>query len=347
LVQHVLATHPLLTAARRGEAVLRAQLDPTSALYPQLRVRDNVRDLGDDLRVGLRWGLSRPGAADAEAHAGEATIRLNRAQVQLLEAQLAAQVRRAHLAWRQSALDLTLADAAQRSAETQAQFSQRSLTAGLISRVAVGRAVLETQLAVSARGAAEHGAHQAEATVRRWADGAAVQKAACQPAAPPSAHPALEAARATAAADLATTDAARREGWAWPTFLEVNWDREAEQDDRLLVGLGFSLGAPFKADAEPATRARAVARLAAVRREVQDAQAAAEAQLVAAQAAVAQQPDLTAARRLLAEARAANADPKARRGLARALARAEHDRASAQLALEAARITMQAVSGGR
>ncbi|MCB9521745.1 MAG: TolC family protein [Myxococcales bacterium] len=348
LVQAVLARHPALEAARRGEAVARAEAQVgLPSPFPALRVRDNVRSPGDDLRVGLRWALPRPGVTDAAEAAGEAGVALTQAELRLIEAEVAATVRQAHLDWRRARLVLAAAERAAARRQAEQTFVERKQAAGLASAVASTRAALATSVARAEVAEARAALAAATDVLRLYAGEGLPGDAPC---APPSGgavddHPQVQAAQALAAQQQAQAEGDRREGWAWPGYFELLYDREPDQSDRVLAGLSFELGKPFEADRTRAVRDREVARLAAARRAVADGVARARARLSAAQAGAAELPDGRSAGALLDEATRGGADPAERLALQQALEELALRRALAGVAAEAARIDLAAALG--
>lgn len=351
LVQHVLATHPLLAEARAGGALTVAEADALTAWRdPEVRVRDDLREPGARWRVGLRMPLARPGVPGALSAARRAARRLSAAEIRVAEVELAAEVRQSHLALRAARAAMANATRRLALAEAAAEVGAERVAVGTSTRIELAAARLDVDEARARLAAAEGDLAMARAAVARWAGGEVGETPCAEAGAAPDEHPGVAAARAAWEGAHAEAAVARREGWPWLDHVELTWDAEPDpDDDRLLLSLAVVL--PFfeglgEADVGRAEEGAKRAAVAAAERSAADAVRLAEAGVAAAEAAAAASVASTAeAEALLGRAADAPVDPRAVLKLQQAIEDARQRAAEAELAREAAAIELRRARG--
>ncbi len=293
-VAAALARHPLVKAAEAGIPVQHVAANAADELpVPEIRARDDARNPGGMLRVGVRVDLPVPGAASARVEAARAEGRHVAAEADFVRAEVAAEVRIAFA-------ELTFAREMRRIRERQRTLAlaRRSeaealLRAGAATVLAEQSAALRVLRAEAALAEAIQEEESAAVAIRRWAGlPPAAGPSAC--AAPPETptdlrtHPSVRAAVEEAQAADANAFAARRDAWAWPTFVELSWDHDDDDGDALLVATGLRLPwASGEADVAEAEATQAVAEARAALEEVEAEVAAARGALASARAALA------------------------------------------------------------
>ncbi len=280
MVEEVLRrARPLLAA---DEAVARAERERGGAVGElEARLRTDVLR-PEDARVGLRWRppIGRGGLAAAS----EAGARLSRAEAEAASAELAARVRADHARVRFARREVALAEGRLALAKERGEATSRRAAAGMASLLLQSREDLRERGAEGELVELRASLTAAEARLAAWGAGTANDEA-CEAGEPrePERHPAVVAALEGIRRTHARGDAEASEGYPWP-WLEVSYDRQPADVDRILLSLGVPLTGPDGAPAAlveaevRAAQARAVRIRDAVRREI----AAATATLKAA-----------------------------------------------------------------
>ncbi len=348
-----------LRAAR--DAVARAERErgtPPGAL--EVRVRDDLRaPWGGAARAGVRYTLPAFGASGAHEAAAEAEIRLVAAENLLLEAEIAAAVRRDHLAVRGAREALAHAREQSRLRRAALEAATRRVEAGTTTLLVKARARLKLATATSKAQAAEAALAAAERRAATWTR-LPPGDAPCVPdtALKDPGDAALEAQPGVLAAEEAITrveargDAKVLESWPWP-FLELTWDREAGGPDRLLLQIGAPIPLPGTSvaavEAARLVRGRAdlTRRRTQVHRAVVDARAELEAATAALAALTSTEEAATEARQVAEEAKAAQASVDETLAVQQTLLDWSRDMASARERVERARIELRRREGRR
>ncbi len=354
-VKRVLAGHPALAAARAGERVEWSRADAVPRLGAfELRLRDEVEDLGEALRAGVRWRLPAPGRESALIAAAQERARMSAAEIITLESALARDVRTLHLAVRRARHTEVFAAHAAVLMATDAQWRQTRVKGGMETQLSAQTAMLEARTARRTLAAARRALAAAEASFVHQVGGPASDDV-CAPTPdedPAALHPAVRAALLRARAVGEDARAATAGGWLWPRFFEITWAREPDAADRafLEVGIPLSFTGPARAAEGEAALAQAKARLQTAVDVTQREIVLAEADLAAriAERDVEPPDEAVAAARAVAErAEAFGGDPRQRLALRRALLREEARRGALAMAVEAARIRLRAARGRR
>jgi outer membrane protein TolC len=353
----ILARDPTLRAARAGLPVARADVDAAGGWDPlEIRVGDNLRDLGRESKVELRLRLPGPGVPGAESSAAEARVELTSAEIRALEVEVAEAARIAHADVRLAAERARLAQAAAAEAHQTADLLTQRARAG--TATAVGET--EARLAAIAADAAATAAERTAARLRhQWVSRAGAQPiendtcAAPDPAsAKLEANPAVAAARAEAWEADATAFAEARSQWIWPSYAQLGWAKDSsgnQRQDRIVFEFGIAIPWPGD-DSGDVAAAEATHRREAADATVASARSAIQAatvQYAEAQAARAdlaeRQTEIDGATALLTRGQAAGAAPSELAGLSKrlrehqkALAEADHAVAVAAAELHAA-----------
>ena len=355
VVQTALNASQAVGAARAGVPLAQAQLDAATAWEtPELRVRDNLAAPGQEPRVGLRVPLPRWGVGDALRGAATAGVALSRAELTLLEAQVALTARLQVAAVRAARRDAALAARGAEIAQTAAADSARAESAGVANGVAETLNRLDTLTARAEADAAVVHLAAAEATLARYAGGLSVDAASpCVGPLPDAATPHTERAHAIAGVAQAERDEAERDLWPWPTFIELAWQRDetgGERTDRALAEVGVALswpgGAPARAARAEAAQvtAQGEAEAQAAERALADARAALDAARAHLARLNSQAPELERAAALADAAERAGAPGSELRALRRKVLDYERARAAAMYAVEVAEA--EVVAGG-
>jgi len=338
-------------AARLGLAQAELARDEGTASL-EIRLRDDANSPGGSRRVGVRWGLPALGTSGARRSAARAQRRLTESDEVLVDAELAARVRRDFLAARSARAALTLAQ--RRLAHTHARLraAERRLSAGTTTAVRRTRAELAHAAAKAAVAGAEAQLEGALARAAAWT-GTRPDDTPCDPELSPTtadAHPAVIAARAEANRSHARGYARTREAWPWP-FLQLAWDQRIGAPDRLLfyVGAPIPLPGDSPADVESARVHARIADAQEVRdrviRGVARARAALEAATDELSAIDGESAQLDAARSVAQRAEAASAAADEALELREALLEWEARRQDAVAAVEGARIELRRQQG--
>jgi hypothetical protein len=348
-VQRALDDHPAVVAARARSAVAAADARGASGWpSPELRMRTDAAL--EDTRVEMRLRLpERAGTGQALAAGARAEQRSAQAATAATRVELARVLRALHLNVRRAQANLTHRAARVTFAERRLAASSARALAGTVTALGEERARLNLARERVEYTRLEADARASMAIATRWL-GAPPDGAPCGPLPTDGAveHPTEVAAREAVAATHAQGYAQAGAGWFWPTFVEAAWDQRAEQDDRILFGVGVAL--PFlgpESSAGASARVQAArAEWGAVRRSVADQRVAAKARFDAAAAAHdAARLDLKRAHALTARASEVGAAAEETLELQQALAEAQHASTLAKLRAEAAAIELRAALG--
>ena len=354
-VERALAEHPALAAARAGQRVEWARADAVPRIGAfEVRVRDELEAPGDGLRARVRWRLPTPGREGAQVAAARERAKMSAAEILLLEAALARDVRMRHLAVRMARHAQQTAAKDAELMEADAQWRKTRVKGGMETELSAQTAVLRARDAQREQAAARRALTAAEAAFAHDVGGPAdaSQCADGPPPTPVADHPRVRAALARARAVDQEGQAEVAANGLWPRFLELTWDRQEDTPDRtfLEVGIPLSLTGPALADVRDTAVARAKAELLSAVEETQRAITLADANLrarVAERDAVPPGKTVTAARAVATQADAYGGDPRQRLALQRALLREEAQRTRLVHAVEAASIRLRAARGHR
>ncbi len=345
-----------LRAARAGLPVLRAErAAATDWSAPELRLRDNLAAPGVEPRVGVRIALPGPGVGGARALAAQEREVLTRAELTLLEAEVAgaARVRVAEVrhARRALAVQKAYAESSRAHAEEMARLETAGMGNGLVGTTTQldalealeeveGRTVdlvaLERGLAVRTGGGRVDDASPCDAAATQ---GLGVHEA--------------RARAARAAADAERVEAVRS-GWIWPSFLEFAWQRDETaglRTDRILaeVGVQLALPGPDEADVAEAkveqVKVESEAELEGARRRFDEAADAVERARAAVLRLERLRPEIERAQALAEQAGRAGAQSGEVRSLRRKVLDHQRRLDDATLALELAVAEWIAASG--
>lgn len=356
VVSAALERSSALRAARAGLPVLRAErAAATDWSAPELRLRDNLAAPGVEPRVGVRLALPGPGVGGARALAAQEREVLSRAELALLEAEvaLAARVRVAEVrhARRALAVRSAYAEASRAHAADMARLESAGMGNGLVGTTTQLEA-LEAVEEVEARTAALETLERDLAV--RIGGGRVDDASSCD--APVSALSSVhqERARAARAAADAERVEAVRSAWIWPSFLEFAWQRDETgglRTDRILaeVGVQLALPGPDEADVAEAkleqVKVESEVEVEAAQRRFDEATRAVEQARAAVRRLEAVKPEIARARALVEEAERAGAQSGEVRGLRRKVLDHQRRLDDATLALELALAEWIAASG--
>jgi hypothetical protein len=356
VVSAALERSSAVRAARAGLPVLRAErAAATDWSPPELRLRDNLAAPGVEPRVGVRIAVPGPGVGGARAMAAQEREVLSRADLALLEAEvaLAARVRVAEVRHARRALGVrsAYAEASRAHAADMARLESAGMGNGLVGTTTQLEAleaveeveartaeleVLERGLAVRTGGARVDDASTCDAPVT---DASSVHEA--------------RARAARAAADAERVEAVRS-AWIWPSFLEFAWQRDETaglRTDRILAEVGVQLALPGADEADVAeakfeqVKVESEAELEGARRRLDEAVDAVERARAAVRRLEGVKPEIERARVLAEQAARAGAQSGEVRSLMRKVL--DHQRRSddATLVLELAIAEWIAASG--
>lgn len=361
-VARVLRMDATLEAARAGLPVARTARRAAGRLPdPEVRLSDNVRDLGQETRVDLRFRIDPLGSGSAEKAAAEAGERLSEAETAALEVDVARETRVAFadVRFRERRLETLRAEVAALRAD--AQLAEERARAGLITAVALEEARLGLAASESALSSAER-SQVARVRALELRVGAPVDPAgACMEPVAPAAQagatsPPPDVRAAWADADAADAEAfvEARSAWVWPTYAQVSWSRDKagnNREDRILVEVGIALPWPGTdgGDVAEARARHAEATASALQRQAASRLETAEATLAGAradrEAIQALRPAVELSRALLEKGRSVLAPASDLAALAKRLRQYELSVADAEQAIAVAEADVLAARG--
>lgn len=263
-VRRALHRHPGPAAAEALALAVRAESGQDERL-PQLRLRGGVRSLTEGGRVGFRVPLPGLGVSAARAEIDRTRLALAHSDTLTVRLDLAEAVRRLHLAVRRARAESSAARARLTIASDAAAYAALRHKAGQTPRLAVTAADLAE---VEARDALTR-ARQEEA--RLAAALAALVGAQAGPGrCADDVYTGLAAAdhRARAEAEHMRAEAtlADRRRWMAPEHVELSWDADPGQSDRVMISVAVQLpGLAIGRDPEGARNRAARAHLEAAR----------------------------------------------------------------------------------
>jgi outer membrane protein TolC len=346
--------HPILRAARAGLKVSIAQVERIGAPGSfEVRARESVSAAGEDRRIGLRWNLPVPGENDARRFAAGARVELSRAEIRMLQAELGAEIRRAHLAVRRARILAEYAEGTAVLETARLGMLQTRLEAGTTTRIALTTATFEQRAAVSEKRVEKSRIREAELSLTRWT-GSMASSGACDASSDtfdPGEHPVVQAARARANRAHGEGAVANRRGWFWPRFVQVSWYRELNEPDRTLLQIAIPLPTPGSSPhaVNAARYERRVEQLGAARQQVtaavEQARARVETQTHALAHVEADGERRREAQTLVVKGEEAGVSSDEVAELKRAILDYDHRRRVAELDLEAASIELRLVVG--
>jgi hypothetical protein len=356
IVAAALERSSTLHAARAGLPVLRAErAAATDWSAPELRLRDNLAAPGVEPRVGLRVALPGPGVGGARAMAALEREVLSRAELGLLEAEVAHAARALIAEIRHARRALTVrsayAEASREHAADMARLETAGMGNGLVgttTRLEALEAVEEVEVRTTELGVLERG------LAVRTGGGRVDDVSSCEASVSAELSIFEEHARAARAAADAERVEAVRSAWIWPSFLEFAWQRDETaglRTDRILAEVGVQLALPGPDEADVAE-----AKLEQVKAESEAQVEAARARFDEAVDAVARaratvrrleemKPEIERARDLAEQARRAGAQSGEVRGLWRKVLDHQRRLDDATLVLELAVAEWIAASG--
>ncbi len=339
-----------LTQARRRLEASRSDVGGTEV---ELRLKDNVRELGEEIRVGLRWRLPKPGEHSARKNAAQAGLSAIAYEHTDEQAKIAAYARSLHLSVRRAKATHEYARELEEISRSEFDREQLQLRAGVSTKLRVNTAQLRLRRAeirlLQFKTRADNAAQAFYQFMGRPpSDGVCTLDISEGPLAD---HPTIQAAYRRAQRSSFSAQAESARGGLWPSFVDTHWGREGEDPGRALVQIGIPLFNEERREAsvERARAARDVAKVSGIAREVKQALIEAKALLKQKSAALKDlgqlRDDIANTRRLEASAKGQPASEFDRLEMRRARVQLEAQVADLELDVEAAKIRLMRALG--
>ena len=276
-IERVLREHPLL---RRDNRKAR-EISESPSLWnylsqPELRLRSDAGTRNHQTRVGMRLPLEVPGAIRAEQESLRGRIALNEAEFETVIIRTTAALRRSYAKLRHAYQERLRLAALLENARQILESTKAESKIGLVSILSESSAAIRVTEAQEELAAAQSREVLAEKMIRRWTKHAAekteidcIELSSEDSIQQVGNHAAVRMAAGRAHSATSDVLAESRQGWLWPSFLEITWVGEREGDDGLLLQAGLELPLPRNGQSKAMHRERQMSyRLDRVREKV-------------------------------------------------------------------------------